>query len=1022
MSGTASRRGFSARRAAFVAGRVVFVWALAIAFENVVVGLGYRALFAGYWEMALARRFLSPLLLTVLAPAAVAVGLYVEATRYALAGRASRTIGPHVVVAFLFGAAVALSVSTGRHLQSLVVRVPFVVVTGALAAGVAHVLLPRLLARSVGTRATIGLGLAAAFWIADSFVLPRLYPGFHLACFVLFLASVALTAPSLPRVFDKVGAATLLAAAGLGAFVKTEARGAARSDNLRIVLLDRAPLLGRAVRIAAWVAPPEDTDEPTQATTAVAASEVPRALDWTGNDLVLVTVDALRADHVSSYGYARKTTPEIDALAARGTRFAHAYCPTPHTSYSVTSMLTGKYMKPLLSLGVGEGSETMASHLRRYGYRTAAFYPPAVFFIDESRFVRFRDSGLDFEYRKVEFTDRALRIAQITKYMQTAPKDKPLFLWVHLFEPHEPYVVHDAHVFGDRARGTDVDAYDSEVAEADQTVGEIVRLVEGSRPRATFVVTADHGEEFGEHGGRYHGTTVYEEQVRVPLVVVGKGVKTQTLDAPVETIDILPTALSALGIPRPARVRGRDLGPVLKEGETTPAQKAGFAFAETDDFTLVAEGGERLVCARKIAACALYDLAHDPLQTRDVGPTSERTKALRKKLAETERDHGRYEGGQKLPDALRRGKQGEADAAEDVAALFDDASLVVRREAAEVAFWLDRGEVTANAARRALAREEDDTTRRFLALTLVRASDAAPGAKAVAEKLFADPDLAWRRRAALAFADAGDPRGVALLAGWLDETRPPAALELDRAREIVALLAQHKAKSAVPTLVGKLGDLRLRPYVADALAAIADPSAREPLLRAFVVERYRPTRVKLASALVACGAKDEMFRSLIRFAGVPEPLENAVPVARAAGLLVPKKGGLVAGADGGTVNSLTGSVLVPAGSFRVLVEGAGPGVATVSVAGISLVARTTAEASLAVAEGTGDTKPGMKELVVTHPAGVRAVLVVPLAEELPLPPKEAWDGGVSETDDPPTVPGTDASLGDAGLSDDAKAE
>jgi len=1012
-----SHAALSPKRALFLAGRILLVWAFALALENLVVGFGYRAMFAGYWEMALARQFLSPLLLTVLVPFALLAGLYAEKLRSVAEDDAGRAAKAHAALAFVFGAAVAIAVSTGRHMQSALVRGPFVLVVAGAFAALVHRGAPRLLARSAGARAGLGVALGAVFWLADSFVLPRLYPGFHAACLVLLLVSLALAAPALPKVCDRLGVGAIVLAIVLAPLVKVEARGAARSDNLRMVLLDRAPLLGRAVRIAAWVVPVEEGDEPT-ADTARPSAEVPRALDWTGADLVLLTVDALRADHVSAYGYPRPTTPAIDALAARGTRFSHAYCPTPHTSYSVTSLLTGKYMKPLLSLGVGEGSETMATHLRRYGYRTAAFYPPAVFFIDEARFTHFRDTGLDFEYRKVEFADRALRVAQVTKYVQNAPKDKPLFLWVHLFEPHEPYVVHDAHVFGGaNARRTDVDAYDSEVAEADQTVGEIVRAVEASRPRATFVVSADHGEEFGEHGGRYHGTTVYEEQVRVPLVVVGAGVRVQTLEAPVETIDVLPTALSALGIPRPARVRGRDLGPVLKDGELTPAQKAGFAFAETDDFTLVAEGAERLVCARKIAACSLYDLAHDPAQSHDIAPGSPRAKALRKRLAETERDHGRYEGGQKLPDALRRGKQGEADAAEDVAALFEDASVEVRREAAEVAFLLNRPAATANGARRAFGREEDLTTKRFLALTLVRGKEPDPAARSVVEGLMSEADLAWRRRGALALADAGDPKGAAVLAAWL-EVQGPEALELDRAREIMALLGRHRAKVGVPALVSKLADLRQRPYAADALGAIGDPSARDPLLTAFGVERYRPTRVKLASALLAVGTKEEMFPLLARFGGVPEPLENVVTVARLAGLLVPKRGGIAASGDGGAAGRLAGALMVPAGAFRVLVEAAGPGLPVVTVSGVAVAARGTSAPTLTAAEVAGEPKGGPREIVVTHPAGLLGVLVVPLAEELPPPPKEAWDAGISETDEARANEGPR----DAGLSVDAKAE
>jgi hypothetical protein len=176
--------------------------------------------------------------------------------------------------------------------------------------------------------------------------------------------------------------------------------------------------------------------------------------------------------------------------------------------------MTGKYMRPLIAMGLGADSDTWAGLLRRYGYRTAAFYPPAVFFIDGDHFEAMRARGLDFEYRKEEFATPELRTRQVSEYLATAPHDKPMFLWVHFFEPHEPYVAHPEHPFGT----SDIDRYDSEIATADDAIGAIVREVQSARPGAIVIATADHGEEFGEHGGRYHGTTVFEEQVRVPLL------------------------------------------------------------------------------------------------------------------------------------------------------------------------------------------------------------------------------------------------------------------------------------------------------------------------------------------------------------------------------------------------------------------------------------------------------------------------------------------------------------------------
>jgi hypothetical protein len=589
------------------AGAVLGMWAVASYLETTAVSAIYRPYFAGSWETSIARRQVLPIAIASLVPAAFAV---VALARCAC-GKGSH--GPHVlaVAAGAFGGLTAYGVSFGRHMHSWFVRGPFIVVVALAAGGLAFAGTPRAVraARECsGPRLfLVSALLALTLWCANAFVLPRLYPAFHWALLVATLAALAFAAVPICRgplvaVEVAVRALSLLCLVASFACVARAPAAAvtlAAADNLRLILMERAPLLGPAVRVANLLRPPLPLDETGDEASTTASSRVPDAapsLDWSGHDIVLLTVDALRADHVSAYGYARATTPVLDALAREGAVFDAAYCPTPHTSYSVTSLMTGKYMRPLLALGRGDDSETWASLLRRYGYRTAAFYPPAVFFIDEDRFSQFRDRGLDFEYRKVEFAGPELRASQLDAYLGKASfrdlsadtsigvretdketstsvqsrggDGRPLFLWVHFFEPHEPYVGHAEHLFGDPARQTDIDAYDSEIAASDRGVGAVVARVHARRPGAVIIVTADHGEEFGEHGGRYHGTTVYEEQVHVPLVVVGPGVAPGHVTTVVQTVDILPTVLSALHIPRPARVRGRDLGAEATHGNS----------------------------------------------------------------------------------------------------------------------------------------------------------------------------------------------------------------------------------------------------------------------------------------------------------------------------------------------------------------------------------------------------------------------------------------------------------------------
>ncbi|WP_394839168.1 sulfatase-like hydrolase/transferase [Pendulispora rubella] len=996
-------------------GTILLAWVALLAVEHVAVGFGYRALFVGTWEMGAARTFVSPITLAMLLPGAVLAYLFAELARNGVREEAARVAC--AIFAALGSAAVAIGVSGGRHMESLAVRAPFVALLSLLGATAAYVAAPRLVgfaARSPRAFAAIGAVGAGLFWAADSFVLPRLYPAFHLGLFVLTLAAAAFAARPIWN-FRRTGTVVLVFSVACALVTPWAAQRLATVDNLRVVLLEHAPLMGRAVMLAAAIAPPADDLAEGEGLTSLDSvtsakvipgqtgqtGQVPRALDWTGRDIVLISVDALRADHVGAYGYKRPTTPNIDKLAAEGTLFESAYCPTPHTSYSITSMMTGKYMRPLLLVGLGEDSETWAKLMRQYGHLTAAFYPPAVFFIDASRFTTFEKSGLDFEYRRVEFSSADERAEQVGRYLDRgAQPSRPLFLWVHLFEPHEPYVMHPEHLFGAPDAPTDRDRYDSEVAAADAGIGKILARVREKRPHAVVMLTADHGEEFGEHGGRYHGTTVYDEQVRVPLIVAGGGAP-KRVSSVVQTIDLLPTTLSALGIPRPARLRGRDLGSLIADRPSQEAPAGGLAFVETDHFTLLARGQDRLVCARKAGACTLYDAKSDPHEEHDVGGARPDTvKELRQLTAAIAREHGRLERGdaQAWPEALRRGSQGDVEAAPDVAMLLDDVRLDVRRKAADVLFDL-RAPATAAALQRALATAEDPQVRAGCALALVRLGEAPSRA---AEDALKSP-LEWKRRAALAFAERGDARGLADLLAWWNESRGEREMNLDfeRAKELLVAFAKLRDPSAVSPLVRTLGDVRLRPFIADALATIGEPSARPSLLAAFATERYVPTRPHLARALLALGAtREEMRAPLLRFAGLPEPMPEAMTFALDAKVLDEVHGGWVAPVAKGGAPTAEVAVTLPTprqkrpAPLRLLVLLEKEGDTVQGTAEARPVSSASGEGALRVVElGPEALELPRIHLQLAAPGGIRALWLLPHTEEIEPPPPEPWDAG-----------------------------
>lgn len=870
-------------------GAVIAAWTL-LALEFAATVVFCNAEFASVWELQWGALWLTPTALVFSAVAAVLLNLGVQ-------GWLSAHVGARFAAYAALGSALALlgvGVTTGRHFEVWWRRAGFVglLVMGGVTLAVYS--RPWLTRAAIERRRVLlagALALLLGVELANRFLLVRLYPAFHLGMSVLALSlavllwhwgmgSRAWLEPNWlkrqrrPYQLALVGG-LIVALAGLS--IPTAHR-LATFDNFRWVLSEQAPVLGNAVQLAAWIAPPP----------AIAASdELPPTLDPTRpaegvsfaeRDILLVTVDALRADHLGSYGYPRETSPNLDALAREGIRFEYAYCATPHTSYSVTSMMTGKYIRPLLLQGAGAGSDTWANLLRTYGYRTAAFYPPAVFFIDRERFRTFEEANLGFEYQKKEFLPDAERVAQLQEYLAEQAPEQRVFAWVHLFGPHEPYEHHSQYGFGTR----DVDRYDSEVRAADATVGEIVRLFRERSPHSVVIVSSDHGEEFGEHGGRYHGSSVYEEQVRVPLLFSVPGLTPKVVPQPVQTIDLLPTTLSALGIPVRPRIRGNDLTPWLQD--STAEASDGFAFAETEEQSMLAVGPWRLLCQRKLGACKLFDLREDPLQRRDVGlEHEERYRQLRQQLQALNAMHGRYEEsglraeGKHWPGAILRGLAGDGDAAVEVAELLDDANVEIRREAARVLFQLQRPEV-ATSLRLALQRDEDSTVRRYSALALTRLGEGA----ALTSELLDAPERQWRRLAALALAQQGDRRGEDVLIGWwLDrESRTH-----EQALQLLEAFARIRPRKVVWALLRELSDVRLRPQIATTLASIGDAAARGSLAKALREEPYQTNRSILAEALLELGAEHELVVPLRRWMGVPDPLADGLRIAAEADVL-----------------------------------------------------------------------------------------------------------------------------------------
>lgn len=535
--------------------------------------------------------------------AAIATAIGIAQTRFA-----------HHRFACAFAAAVvaALGVALGaRAIHALRRRAPAVL--GALAC----------------TAAIVAL-------IGNQRLYPRLYAELHVALALVAAFALAIAADALVRATTKrrvvllgAGFAGLLLAVFVLPTLPFAARVVARSEAARRALHEESELLRPVVRqVSRRLAEPATSAE-VGADPCEAGPGTGPTIDAAGWNVLLVTIDALRADHVGAYGGARPTTPNLDGLAREGVLFRKAYTPAPQTSYAITSIMTGRPARIALDARsperAGFAGETWPEILGELGYRTAAFYPETVFFTDRPRFRALEERRVGFAEGNVEYEAAHDRVETAIRFAKSVDQDQRFFAWVHLFEPHEPYEPRAEADFGTR----DIDLYDAEIVYVDRTLGRLVSGVRAIHPKTIVIVTADHGEAFGDHGARFHGTTVYEEQVAVPLVIHAPELLAQAvIEEPVQTFDLMPTFARALGATLPKGVRGRDLGDRLVNGKSS---NDGLAYAAIPDASMLAIGNERVVCLHAISVCSLFDLAQDPAQLRPISDPA-RVGPMRSKL------------------------------------------------------------------------------------------------------------------------------------------------------------------------------------------------------------------------------------------------------------------------------------------------------------------------------------------------------------------------------------------------------
>jgi len=417
------------------------------------------------------------------------------------------------------------------------------------------------------------------------------------------------------------------------------------------------------------------------------------------SNMVLVVIDTLRADHCSCYGYFRNTTPHLDALAAEGILYENAWAQASWTCPSMVSMFTGQYVMANY-LTVPQNAPVLAERLKEAGYNTAAIVANPLLY---------PDTGFERGFDHYEVADRvdkdtslpAELFAEKATSLITHNLEEPFFIWLHLFDPHFPYKAsadrlntikgitpgmtvkkyqqrQPSHATR-RVEKSDclkfeqrIARYDEEVAYADEALGKILAALEskGVSDRTLVAVTSDHGEGLYSHAfyppGEneikndhfdkvglyiYHGENVYEESIKIPLVIRGPGFPVkQRHNGLVENLDLFATFGAAAGFPLDPDSPSLDLARLGPEGKP-----AIFAMGQRDSSirarsglkliqpTLAREGDERISKLLLISdphprlQPKLYDLTQDPEERKNLLPEQDETfQMLKKALSEWE--------------------------------------------------------------------------------------------------------------------------------------------------------------------------------------------------------------------------------------------------------------------------------------------------------------------------------------------------------------------------------------------------
>jgi arylsulfatase A-like enzyme/Tfp pilus assembly protein PilF len=505
-------------------------------------------------------------------------------------------------------------------------------------------------------------------------------------------------------------------------------------------------------------------------------------------DIILITIDTTRADSLGYAGNNSVKTPFIDALAGRGLVFTNAHAHNVVTLPSHVNILTGLYayqhgVHDNAGFALDPSHLTVASRLRQAGYTTGAFV--GAFPLDARFGLNQGFDTYDDNYGKgqvsADFVEQERRATAVLTAATRWWKEKEghkRFLWVHLYDPHAPYLPPEPFLSEYR-----YNEYLGEIAYVDDALSKAIGPILAASPDALVVLTSDHGESLGEHGEKTHGLFAYEATLKVPLILARRGVEHRVEPAYVRHVDIVPTILNAAAVGVPKELPGRSL-----LGSVTPGDSYFEALSASLNrgwapLTGIIRDGMKYI---DLPLAELYDLTRDPHEAANLVNNRRRDVEQSRKLLDQIKADAAVAPRSVSPEEIARLRSlgyvaGSAPSRSNYTAADDPKSLVSvddKMHASIDAFERHDSARALKLAREFVAERPSMIAGREILAFMLRQNDLAGDAIEELKHIVADPTAAVddRVQLALLYCETGQPAAAVDLLSPLSTTKNPDVL------------------------------------------------------------------------------------------------------------------------------------------------------------------------------------------------------------------------------------------------------